>query len=245
MARAVRLDAAGQDCAYACESRSQRQDDAELILPVSSPRSLGTQHFVRPSNLPPDVFPSDDVAALRLSLALTGFIGAEIAGDGTDYGENGRMQEELMMFDEEALHGCVEEDILYWATFVWRLMTNDYTDDALSAGTDCWEPCCPVEGGCKPFFNNGEVFGERFSNNMWQELEEARLGKVLVKAWNRKYTTADEVGEDIRSIASKMNIVIIDDEVIVDGKWEDVFEIVETGSRPHTRILRFKEPESC
>jgi hypothetical protein len=102
------------------------------------------------------------------SLALTGFVGAEIADDETDYGENGGMCEELMMFNEEALHGCVEEDIFYWATFVWRLMTNDYTDDPPSAagGTYCWEPCCPVEGGCKPFYDNGEVFSERFANNI-------------------------------------------------------------------------------
>jgi hypothetical protein len=67
---------------------------------------------------------------------------------------------------------------------------------------------------------------------------------VLVNAWNRKYTTVDEVAEDVRSIASKMNKVVMDDEVEIDGKWEDVFEVVETGPRPHARILRFKEQES-
>ncbi|KAF1923448.1 uncharacterized protein M421DRAFT_425820 [Didymella exigua CBS 183.55] len=178
------------------------------------------------------------------SLALTGFVGAEIAGDETDYGDGGRVREELMEFDEEAIHGCVKEDIYYWATFVWRLMTNDYTDDPPSVGTGCWEPCCPVEGGCKPYDDNREAFDERFLNNVWQELEEARLGKVLVNAWNRKYTTVDEVAENIRSIASNMNIAVIDDEVEIDGKWEDVFEVVETGLRPHARILRFKNPES-
>jgi hypothetical protein len=175
------------------------------------------------------------------SLALTGFVGAEIVDDETDYGEGGIVREELMEFDDEAIHGCVEEDIYYWATFVWRFMTNDHTDDPPSTGTGCWEPCCPIEGGCKSYDDNEEVFGKRFLTKMWQELEEARLGKVLVNAWNRKYTTVDEMAEDIRSIASKMNIVVIDDEVEIDGKWEDVFEVVETGPRPHARILRFKE----
>jgi hypothetical protein len=178
------------------------------------------------------------------SLALTGFVGAEIVGDETDYGEGGSVREELMEFDEEALHGCVQEDIYYWATFVWRLMTNDYTDESPSAKTWCWEPCCPVKGRCKPYDDNREVFGKRFLNNMWQELEEARLGKVLENAWNRKYTTVDEVAEDIKSTASKMDIVVTNDEVEMDKKWEDVFEVIETGPRPHARILKFKESGS-
>lgn len=176
------------------------------------------------------------------SLALTGFVGAEIAGDDTDYGEGGRVREEVMEFDEDARHGCVEEDIFYWATFVWRLMTNDYTDNPPSAGTDCWEPCCPVEGGCKPYDGNRRDFDERFLNSMWQELEEARLGTVLVNAWNKKYTAVGEVAEDIRSIASKMDILVVDDEVEIAGKWENVFEVIETGPQP--RILGFKEPKS-
>jgi hypothetical protein len=174
------------------------------------------------------------------SLALTGFLGAEIADDETDYGEGGRVREEIMEFDEEAVHGCVEEDIYYWATFVWRLMTNDYTDAAPSAGPGCWEPCCPVEGGCKPYDDNREDFDERYLNNMWQELEEARLGKVLVNAWNRKYTTVDEVAKEVKSVSSMMDIVVIEDEVEIDGKWEDVFEVVETEPRPHARELRFR-----
>src|SRR5690349_10547884 len=47
------------------------------------------------------------------SLALTGFVGADITDDETDYGECGRVREELMEFDEGALHGCAEEDIYY------------------------------------------------------------------------------------------------------------------------------------
>ena len=173
------------------------------------------------------------------SLALTGFVGAEIADDETDYGEGGRVREELMEYDEEALHGCVEEDIYYWATFVWRLMTNDYTIDSPSVATCCWEPCCPVEGGCKPYDENRDVFDERFMNRMWQELEEARLGKVLVNAWNRRYTTAAEVIEEVKYFASKVGIAVFDDEVDIGGRWDDVFEVVETGARPHARILRF------
>lgn len=178
------------------------------------------------------------------SLALTAFVGADIADDETDYGEGGRVREELMEFDEEAIRGCVEEDICYWATFVWRLMTNHYTDAPPSARTGCWEPCCPANGGCKPYEDNGEVFDKRFLDNMWQELEEARWGKVLVNASDRRYKTVTEVSNNIKSIALNINIVVIDDEVEMYWKWEDVFEVVKTGPRSHARMVRFKEPES-
>jgi hypothetical protein len=175
------------------------------------------------------------------SLALTGFVGADITGDKNDYGEGGSVSDEIMEFDEGALHGCVAEDIFYWATFVWRLMTNDYTDQYPSAETHCWEPCCPAEGGCKPYDENRDVFDKRYLNGMWQELEEARLGSVLVKAWNREYASADEIAGEVRSIAERMDIMVDEDEVAVERKWEDVFEVIETGPRPHARRLEFKK----
>lgn len=179
------------------------------------------------------------------SLALTGFVGADITGDETEYGEaGGSVFGEDMVFDEDAWDGCVEEDIYYWATFVWRLMTNDYTDESPSIKTSyCWEPCCPVEGGCVPY-SNGDLTTwnqDRYVGRMWQELEDARLGRVLVNAWSRKYRSAEEVAEYVKATASILNIVIIDDEVKVDENWEDVFEVVETGPLPHARMLKFRQ----
>jgi hypothetical protein len=175
------------------------------------------------------------------SLALSGFVGADITGDRTDYDEGGYVHHEVMEFDQDALHGCVAEDIFYWATFVWRLMTNDYTDQSPSAKTHCWEPCCPTKGDCKPYDKNRDVFDERYLNGMWQELEEARLGSVLVKAWKRKYASADEIAGEVRSIAESMDIKVDEDEVEVERKWEDVFEVIETGPRPQARRLEFKQ----
>jgi hypothetical protein len=177
-----------------------------------------------------------------LSLALTGFVGADILGDTTDYGDGGGVYGEELQFDENALHGSAEEDLFYWATFVWKLMTNDYTAESPSAATRCWEPCCPVEGGCKSYAENREVFDERYTKGMWQELEEARLGKVLVRAWNRGYASAEQAVADIKAIAEKVEIVVLgDDEVEIEGKWEDVFGKVEERPRLyHNRTLRFK-----
>jgi hypothetical protein len=183
------------------------------------------------------------------SLALTGFIGADILGDTTDYGEGGVVYPGVMEFDDFNPHpgcGCIEEDLFYWATFVWKLMTNDYTEESPSAATWCWEPCCPVEGGCKPYDENREVFDERYTEGMWQELEEARLGKVLVKAWSRGYDSAEQVVVDIKAIAEKVGIVVMgEDEVEISGEWEDVFEKVEETPRLyHNRTLRFKDADT-
>lgn len=173
------------------------------------------------------------------SLALTGFISADITGDTTDYGEGGLVTDESMPYDEGALHGSVKEDLFYWATFVWRLMTNDYTDQSLSVRTHCWNPVCPV-GGCEAFDDKEEVFFDRLDQGLFQELEETRLGSVLVKAWKEKYTSAEEVAGEIRSIAEKMGIRVSGDEVELDEDWEDVFEVVQTGPLPRDRSLKFK-----
>jgi hypothetical protein len=174
------------------------------------------------------------------SLALTGFVTADITGDTTPY-TDGVGGGEQMTYGDYSVHGCVKEDLYYWATFVWRLMTNDLTDQSPSVRTqDCWEPCCPMDQSCNSFYGNEEVFNNRLDRNMYQELEEARLGSVLLKAWNEKYTSADEAAKDIRVIASTMGLVVDGDEVEVDERWEDMLELIETMSQPRTRSFRFR-----
>jgi hypothetical protein len=119
-------------------------------------------------------------------------------------------------------------------------MTNDYTDQSPSARTYCWHPCCPIDGSYKPYDENREILDDRFLHNMFQELEDARLGSVSLKAWNKKYESADEVAVDIKSIASTMEIVVSRDEVELDTKWADVLELIESGLQPHARSIRFK-----
>lgn len=177
------------------------------------------------------------------SLAITGFVGAEITRDNTDYGEGGLAGDESMTYDETAMHGSVKEDLFFWATFVWRLMTNDYTNQSRSASTHCWEPCCPMDG-CDPSDENHFMtFSDRLNRNMFQELEEARLGSVLLKAWNSKYESAEEVAADIRAIASNMGITVDGDEVEIYERWEAVLEVVEMGPLPRARSVRFKSSE--
>ncbi|KAH3917753.1 hypothetical protein HBI56_111780 [Parastagonospora nodorum] len=188
------------------------------------------------------------------SLALTGFIGADIVGDKTDYREGGSVCDEDVELDDSA-YGSVKDDLFRWATFVWRLMTNDFTERSPSAQTYCWGPCCPVEGGCRRFTIDGHKtlnrdhrpwLQDRQKQKLYQELEEARLGSVLLKAWNAGYESMDEVMADVRLTANRMGIDVHEDEdeVEVDARWEDVFEMVEmVQSSPGspTRRLRFKE----
>jgi hypothetical protein len=58
-----------------------------------------------------------------------------------------------------------------------------------------------------------DILCDRLEQNMFQELEQARLGNVLLQAWNSKYESADDVAEDVRSIASNIGITVNGDEV--------------------------------
>jgi hypothetical protein len=58
-----------------------------------------------------------------------------------------------------------------------------------------------------------DILCDRLEQNMFQELEQARLGNFLLKAWYSKYESAEEVAEDVRSIASNIGITVNGDEV--------------------------------
>lgn len=79
------------------------------------------------------------------------------------------------------------------------------------------------------------VLHERHLQGLFQELEEARLGNVLVKAWKGGYANADEVIEDVRLAASNIGMKISGDGVNIGEEWEHVFEVED-------RALRFKLP---
>ncbi|KAI4665300.1 uncharacterized protein J4E78_002760 [Alternaria triticimaculans] len=136
-------------------------------------------------------------------------------------------------FDESyytgGVQGSVKADLFYWATFVWRLMTNDFTAVSPSRRgpfRGLWEPAWPMEGGYKiedsPNISN--IIDERERRKLFQQLERARLGHVLVGAWNNRYGNVDEVVRDIELAAVEVGITISGDEVDIGEKWENVFE---------------------
>jgi hypothetical protein len=63
------------------------------------------------------------------------------------------------------------------------------------------------------------------SGDLFQRLEDARLGHVFVKAWTERYHSAAEVIRDVELAALKMGIKVVGDEVDIGEKWEDVLEV--------------------
>ena len=68
------------------------------------------------------------------------------------------------------------------------------------------------------------IIDERERRKLFQQLEKARLGHVLVGAWNNRYGSVDEVIRDIELAATEVGIAISGDEVDIGEKWEGVFE---------------------
>jgi hypothetical protein len=86
----------------------------------------------------------------------------------------------------------------HWAFFMKYLMNNEYT-----AST-------PPD----------------YVNNIEMELEDARLGKILIKAMKCQYENADKIMKDIKLAALAAGVRVIDeDEVEIDEEWEQVFEV--------------------
>lgn len=97
------------------------------------------------------------------------------------------------------------------------------------------EPVMPINPEEFPCLTGSEwvkYVDERFRRRKFQVLEEARLGPVLVKAWNGGYGDAGEVMRDVRLITEKMGIGVVVgmDEVLLDGgrTWEGALTVVKT-----------------
>ncbi|KAM5494209.1 hypothetical protein McanMca71_005287 [Microsporum canis] len=55
---------------------------------------------------------------------------------------------------------------------------------------------------------------EKHRQGAWQELEEERLGPILVKAWNQEYQSAEQVMQDVQEVVKKVGMKLIgEDEV--------------------------------
>lgn len=156
-----------------------------------------------------------------LSVAMTGFINAVIEGEELeDYGEDGGcVSDELFLYDPNA-GPSVQEDLWYWATFVWRLMTNGHEVKGMS-----WDPSCPIDGDEDAAPEIEGSLQESRNETVYQELEEERLGPVFIKAWNDQYASVDEVVKDVLFFAEKAGIDVAGDEVSLGESWDEAFEV--------------------
>ncbi|KAF1961823.1 hypothetical protein CC80DRAFT_589314 [Byssothecium circinans] len=190
------------------------------------------------------------------SLAITGFISAAPLHDQS---ENEEKQEkngfpfgypliipeedfDLELRDDD-VHSMpsFKADLFRWATFVWRLMTNDFCAHSRSS-FERWEPVTPMTGD--PFLNSGRdvlrINIERREKNLFQQLKEERLGTILVNAWSGRYNAAEEVAQAVKAEAQKIGIEVVGDEIAIGEAWENIFEVVQRGKLLHDRELRFR-----
>ncbi|ORY10242.1 hypothetical protein BCR34DRAFT_602223 [Clohesyomyces aquaticus] len=169
------------------------------------------------------------------SLAVTGFISAVLDHQMPDYGEDGGWAgDQLIMYMEEDSNGSVKEDLFYWASFVWGLLTNVHTSSSPWTRGEIWEPVSPVEGGLLNLNPNMyAILADRHQQGLFQDLEDARMGSVLLRAWKGEYATIEEASAAVRQMASRAGIIIVgDDEVDVGEAWEDIFDVVNAGPQP-------------
>lgn len=200
-----------------------------------------------------------------MSIALTGFISAAIPTpvpkDETD-GETDKLtyeiatpstswrSEDIECFDlSSETPPNAAYDLFDWATWMWRLMTNDRsTNPPVRPNGFSNQPVFPADRASWPDFGNvnrHKYERERQENRAWQVLEEQRLGNIFVKAWNKEYQNAMQAMQDVKEVVEKMDMKLTgEDEIeLRAGKWEDVFEVVLTGEDAHGRELRFANYE--
>ncbi|KAF2742024.1 hypothetical protein M011DRAFT_472602 [Sporormia fimetaria CBS 119925] len=175
------------------------------------------------------------------SLAIVGIISAVVEGDPItqeEFGEGGWVGDEWIEYDLDIADnpyntrttGSIKEDLFNWATFVWRLMTNEHSDKAHWKRKELWEPVSPLKGGILTYTPDAyQILTARLQRNLYQRLDERRLGDVLVKAWTEAYNSIEEAIEDIQHIVQKQDLAVERDEVDIGEAWEDVFEVVGTG----------------
>jgi hypothetical protein len=200
------------------------------------------------------------------SLAITGFINAVTTNDypytrstiyhrrnhtSRAYDEEVPREDDGMTTDEGFRYEengeeipSVKEDLFDWATFVWRLMTSgeetnsSWPDDPNSPRSDD-----PVADYGQNQDTLKAALCQRATDGLeWQQLEEARLGNVLVKAWSGGYEGAGDVMRDVAAVAEKIGINVAEDEVDIGAAWEDVLEVVERKVGFCDRQLQFKSP---
>ncbi|KAL1646478.1 hypothetical protein SLS61_007840 [Didymella pomorum] len=153
-----------------------------------------------------------------LSLALTGFLHARINCESeedidNDYGEASYEDGEEFDYHQDGpgvgQDPCVKEDLFYWATFVWRCVTNCHADGGPELNAP-WVPIVHEEGGMR-----------------YDRLEDERLGHILVKVWKCGYETVEQVVRDVKAVAKGLGFEVEDDEVSLGREWGDVFHVFE------------------
>ncbi|KAL3493902.1 hypothetical protein BJX62DRAFT_234758 [Aspergillus germanicus] len=189
-----------------------------------------------------------DFSAAIASFIQATFPGAEHMG-GEDFYRAGGIEfcEVEVEYDEDGseAHGTPRGDICDWANVVWELMTNrrSVAPPKPPRGWDSavW-PEDPKDWPAEWDYKDEQ---KRIKEKKFCQLEEARLGPVLVKAWSGDYRNVSEVIRDVRGVLAKMGVAVIGEDEVLPGEsmtWEDIFTIVPpSDERPYYTEIRLRE----
>ncbi|XPS77573.1 hypothetical protein M3J07_009601 [Ascochyta lentis] len=179
--------------------------------------SIALTGFINAVTAPVDV---DSLVFSRRSLAYT----AEFPLEDAHYAGDERIH---YIEDGEEVLG-IKSDLFQLATFVWRLMTGSEQE---KFGWP-WEPSSPKwDDTTADYGQNYDTLDyaidQRANEGLWQELEEERLGQVLIRAWDGGYESVEDVMMDVKTIAKKLRMSVIGDEIDIGYSWEDIFGVVQ------------------
>jgi serine/threonine protein kinase len=189
------------------------------------------------------------------SAAITGFIqatfpGAELMG-GEDFPRPGGGGIDFSDFEAEydqegfQIYGTPRSDICDWATAIWELMTNDHTASPPQRPGGIYSIVWPEDPKGWPEEWDYKEDERRVREKKFCQLEEARLGPILVKAWSGDYKNVSEVICDVRAVLRKKGIEVIGEDEVLPGDtmpWGDMFTIVPpSGEHPYRTEIRLRE----
>ncbi|KAL2793011.1 hypothetical protein BJX66DRAFT_306726 [Aspergillus keveii] len=150
-------------------------------------------------------------------------------------------------YDEEGAeaHGTPRGDICDWANVFWDLMTNrrSVAPPKMPRGWD--SAVWPEDPKDWPAERDYMDERKRIKEKRFCQLEEARLGPILVKAWSGDYKNVTEVIRDVRAVLEKKGVAVIGEDEILPGDTMtsgDIFTIVPpSDERPYYTEIRLRE----
>ncbi|CEN59986.1 hypothetical protein ASPCAL02427 [Aspergillus calidoustus] len=190
------------------------------------------------------------------SMAVTSFICATVPSDEDPTFLSGGCRANNMYLDflldveaeydpetGEQLLASPRGDICDWATLFWLLLTNGFAVDQPPRPRVKWPmlfPEDPATGEGWPTWWDERKERQLLSKRRFHQLEEARMGGILVKAWSGGYKGVDEVIWDLRALLEKKGVEVLgEDEILpINGEsssWEDMLITVPPGE------IRFRE----
>ncbi|KAL4885919.1 hypothetical protein BJY04DRAFT_119472 [Aspergillus karnatakaensis] len=112
----------------------------------------------------------------------------------------------------EQLLATPRGDICDWATLFWLLLTNRYSVDPPPRPQARWPMLFGEDPREWPVRRDEGVERELLRERRFHQLEEARMGGILGKAWGGGYTDVAELVADVRLFLDTIGVDVIGDD---------------------------------